>query len=208
MIEKILPKSSAELEILEVILSNPGINITGIIKKTKTSPNLVMRYVNTLVDANVLIEERKGGVKKTHIRFLYPNLNQLGIKVFSLVETEKRIKFLNKYPEFKPIFKQMVELLQKKKIDFALVFGSFARFAAEKDSDLDMLIVGEEKNFENELSDILITLGREYSVKIETKDKFKKNLKEKSLYKNILKNHVLIFGESSFLKITEDWFKK
>lgn len=207
MIEEILPKSSTKLEILGVIMSNPGINITGIIKKTKASPNLVVNYVNTLVNSDVLKEERKGGTKKTHIRFLYPNLNQLGIKVFSLVETEERIKFLKKYPEFEPIFKQMAELFQMKDVDFALIFGSFARLAARKDSDLDMLVVSEEKNFENELSDILVTLNKEYSVKVETVDKFKENLNKKSLYKNILKNHVLIYGENNYLEIVKDQLK-
>lgn len=200
MIEEILPKSSTKLEILEAIMSNPGINITEIIKKTKASPNLVVNYANTLVDADVLREERKGGTKKAHIRLLYPNLNQLGIKVFSLVETEKRIKFLKKYPEFKPIFNQMIELFQNKNVDFALIFGSFARFAAEKGSDLDMLIVSEKKNFGNELSDILITLDRKYSVKIETENGFKENLKKKPLYQDIIKNHVLIYGESTYLE--------
>jgi len=204
MIEEILPKNPAKLGILEVIMSNPGINITGIIKKTSTSPNLVIKYINTLVDANVLREERKGGKKKTHIRFLYPNLDQMGIKVFSLVEVEKRIKFLKKYPEFKPIFNQMIELFQDKNVDFALIFGSFARFVAEKDSDLDMLIINKNKNFENELSDILITLNREYSVKVETKNEFKEYLKKKSLHQDILKNHVLIYGENTYLEIVKD----
>jgi predicted nucleotidyltransferase len=207
MIEEILPKSSAKLEILETIMSNPGINITGIIKKTKTSPNLVIQYINTLVDANILKEERKGGTKKTHIRFLYPNLNQLGIKVFSLVETDKRIKFLKKYPEFKPICNQIIELAQNKNIDFVLIFGSFARFVAEKDSDVDILIVSKNKDFENELSDILITLNREYSVKVVTESEFKENLKKKSLYQDILKNHVLVYGENTYLEIVKDWLK-
>lgn len=204
MIEGILPNNRAKVKILTTILSNPGINISGIIKKTKTSPNLVVGYVNKMVNYNVLREERAGGKKKTHIRFLYPKLSKLGIEIFSLIETEKRMKFLKKYPQLAPIFDQLIDFAEQCNIDFIVVFGSFARFAAEADSDLDLLIIGKTKNIENKLNDILITLGREYSVKIQTKSKFIENVKKKSLYKNVLKEHVLIYGENNYFQTVRD----
>lgn len=204
MIEGILPNSTAKIKILEEILSTPGANVTEIIKKTKTSPNLVVKYTNILVENEVLKESRIGGIKKKHVRLLYPNLNQLGIKIFSMVEVEKRMRFLKKYPNFRPIVSQMADLFENKNIEFALIHGSFARLSADKESDVDLIIVGKA-DISNQLSDILITLGREYSVKLEIKKKFLENMKKKSVYKNMLKAHIIIFGEADFLSAVKEF---
>ena len=87
MIEKILPSTETRLRILKIIYENPEINLTMLIKKAKTSPNIVLKYVNNLVKFKVIEEKRFGGKKKTHIRNLKANLSSdLSILVFSFVE--------------------------------------------------------------------------------------------------------------------------
>src|SRR3989344_6402053 len=100
MIEKILPNTETKFRILRNIYQNPEINLTELIKKSKTSPNIVLKYANNLVKFNIIKEKRFGGKKKTHLRNFKINLSSnLSILVFSLVEIEKKFIFLNKYKE-------------------------------------------------------------------------------------------------------------
>jgi len=202
MIEKILPSTETRLRILKIIYENPEINLTMLIKKAKTSPNIVLKYVNNLVKFNVIEEKRFGGKKKTHIRNLKANLlSDLSILVFSFVEIEKRLILLKKYKEIRPFVDQLVELFNEK-VNFCLIYGSFARLAADKDSDLDVWIAGDSNSeMKKRISEIFSTLGREYSIRIETLDRFLKNINN-PIHQNMLQEHVVIYNETNFLKIS------
>ncbi len=202
MIEEILPSSKSRIKLVETIFKIPGININGLIKKTGSSPNFVIDYVNKLVEKGVLKEKRIGGEEKSHIRLSYPNLNSdNGLIVFSFVEKKKREEFINKYEEFGPIVKQIADLYKDFDIDFILVYGSFARFSADESSDVDILIVSEEltKDKGRRFGEVFVSLGREYSIKIESIEKFIKNL-DGALHQNIIEDHVILKGERKFLE--------
>src|SRR4030067_2572524 len=146
MMEKILPSTKTKMRILEYIYRNPGVSISEIIKKTGASPNTVVDYVDMLVESDVLSENRVGGEKKTHIRLVSPKYDSnLSVQMFSMVEIDKRNNFFEKYKNLRSIIEQLSDLL-KNHADFALVYGSYARFAAERDSDLDILVVGNISN--------------------------------------------------------------
>lgn len=200
MIERILPNTETKLRILKVIYENPEINLTELIKKSRTSPNIVLKYVNNLTEFKIIKEKRFGGKKKTHIRNLKMNLlPSLSISLISFVEIEKRLIFLKKYKELKPFINQLVELFDEE-INFCLIYGSFARLSADKDSDLDMWIVGNLKSeIKKRISEIFSTLKREYSIKIETLDQFLKNI-DNPIHQNMLKEHIIIYNEINFLK--------
>lgn len=203
MIEKILPSGKAKLKIINVIYENPGTNITELIEKVKTSPNLVVSYVNHLVDFNVVAERRIGGKKKTHIRVLEPKFDsELAILIFGLIETDKKLRFYRKYRKLKPILEQVVDLFNKD-VKFALIYGSFARFSATEESDLDILVVGEMgRDMKKRMIETLVTVDREVSLKTETLPQFLKNMR-KPLYQSIIKEHVILYGQYSFLKEVE-----
>mgnify|MGYP001615381302 CR=1 FL=1 len=200
MIEKILPNTETKFRILRTIYQNPEINLTELIKKSKTSPNIVLKYANNLVKFNVIKEKRFGGKKKTHLRNFKINLSSnFSILIFSFVETEKKFIFLNKYNEFKPYINQLEDLFNDT-INFYLIYGSFARLAADKESDLDMWIIGDINNvMKKRISEIFSTFKREYSIKIETLEQFLKNI-ENPIHQNILREHIVIYNESKFLK--------
>lgn len=200
MIEKILPSTETKLRILKVIYENPDINLTGLIKKSRTSPNIVLKYVNHLTEYGVLKEKRFGGKKKTHIRNLKLNLlSDLSVSILSFVEIEKRLVFLRKYKEMKPFVSQLMQLFSKE-IVFCLVYGSFARLSADKDSDLDVWIVGNpDAEMKKRISEVFSTSKREYSIKIETLTQFLKNINN-PIHQNILQEHIIVYNETGFLK--------
>lgn len=200
MIEKILPNTETRLRILRSVYENPEINLSKLIKKSRTSPNIVLKYVNNLTEFGVLKEKRYGGKKKTHIRNLEVNfLPELSCLVVSFVEIEKRLAFLKKYKEIKPFVSQLAELFDKK-IDFCLVYGSFARLAADKESDLDVWLVGNvDSGMKKRISEIFSTLKREYSVKIESLNQFLKKIND-PIHQNMLREHVVVYNELNFVK--------
>lgn len=201
MIEDILPGNKTRLKIIKAIYENPGINLTGLIKKVKASPNFVLKYVNKLSFYNI-IKDVKTEKKKIHVRNLKPNFNGLGKVIYSFIETEKKLMFFKKYKHLELHLMQLIEILNNK-AEFALIYGSYARFAATPESDLDILIVGKLNREEiNRIREVFVSLEVEPSIKIETKSKFIKN-KNKPLYQNIIKEHVIICGEIEFIDIVK-----
>ena len=84
--------------------------------------------------------EKKGiirGAVRGKNRYFQLNLDNIQTK-FCLLESEirKTILFLDKYPLFKTFLKDV------KVEDMLVVFGSFAKSKADKDSDLDLLKAG------------------------------------------------------------------
>jgi len=188
--------NSSQTKIIREIIRTPGINLRGVIEKTKLSPNFVSEYVNLLVERGILKEERLEK-KRVYLRRFYFNLkSDLGKNIFSLVKEEEKDEFFKKYKKLKPIFQQFVEEI---KTDFILVYGSYARLAAEKDSDLDLLIVGNIKNREK-IREILVSLDIEVSIKIETLKNFEKRIKD-ALHQQIIMDNILIYDSGKFVEL-------
>jgi len=188
--------NSSQTKIIREIIRTPGINLRGVIEKTKLSPNFVSEYVNLLVERGILKEE-KLEKKRVYLRRFYFNLkSDLGKNIFSLVKEEEKDEFFKKYKKLKPVFQQFVEEI---KTDFILVYGSYARLAAEKDSDLDLLIVGNIKNREK-IREILVSLDIEVSIKIETLKNFEKRIKD-ALHQQIIMDNILIYDSGKFVEL-------
>lgn len=202
MIEKIFPASEVKMRILRTVYENSGVNITELIKKAKASPNLTINYANILTKFGVFEERVVGKGKKPHVRELSPNLkSNLGKLLFTLVEIEKKYRFLEKYREFRPISAQLEDFFPRTEVRFCLIHGSFARFSADRDSDADVLIMGKlKKNEKTRLSEIFVTLRREYSVQIESPETFIKNIRD-PFHQTILGDHVVIWNEQGFIEV-------
>lgn len=200
MIEKIIPGTKTKLRILKNIYETPGIKLTELIKKSHCSPNVVLGYVNSLEDFGVLSSSKLTG-KKRAIREIFLNSSsELSLILLSLVEIDKRNELFAKYKKLRVLSEQL-----KSSGEFALIYGSYARKSPDKESDIDLIIVGDNLD-KNKITESLITFP-EVSLKVETKKQFLGNL-EKPLYKNILREGIVLFGEMNFLKIVKRGVRK
>lgn len=97
----------------------------------KTTQNIV----SFLEEAKLLKSNVRGKNK-----YFMLNLDNIAVK-YSLIEAEvyKTLLFLEEHP----LIKSFLKTLQTDSL--FLVFGSFAKGTAAKDSDLDLLLVGKEK---------------------------------------------------------------
>ena len=186
---KIINRS--QMRIALEIFRNPGINLTEIIKKTRLSPNYVSKFINHLVERKILLEE-KLEKKRTYLRRFFLNFNsESTINFFRLVKEEEREIFFNTCQNLKPIFEQ---LEKEKGVDSAIVYGSYARLEAGKESDLDILIISNIKN-KDRIKEIFVSLDIDTSIKVETPVGLKKR-KEDALHQQIRKEGIVIFDKN------------
>ncbi len=187
--------NKSQVKIFKSIFNNPGINLRGIIESTKLSPNYVLEYVNELVKRGVLVEE-KLEKKRIYLRRFFLNFNSnLTKNIFLLIKEEEKEGFFTKYPHLRSIFNQIIEEI--KKIDFLIVYGSYARMNARKNSDIDILIVGNLKNKEK-IREALVSFETEASIKVEALKNFKKK-KDDAIHNQIIKEGILIYDSGKFV---------
>jgi len=199
MLIDLLPSTKSKMRILDTIYSEEGINIRNLIKKAKASPNLVVNYVDKLFKAEIIKIKGIGGDKKDYIKSLYFNFNSNLSKLFyKIIEVNKKDILSEKYKFIKPFITQIKNLKTKLII---LVYGSYSRFAADKESDLDLWFIGSlTDKLKKDIEEIFSTFPKEYSITIETKEKFIKNI-ENPIHQNILKDNVILNNEESFFDI-------
>ena len=164
-----------KFEILEVLIREDS-HIREIAKKIKTNPMMVNRKINLLSKENVVDFRQEG---KNKIYFLKDSIESRSYLL--ITEQYKLLKILEKYPNLRSVF----EKIQKnKKIKIAILFGSYAKGIAKKESDIDVYIETQDLGLKKELK----RFDSKLSVKIGKYDK------KNNLIKEIEKNHVLIKG--------------
>ena len=152
---------------------------------------------------NILVNLEKERILKSKIegknKYFSLNLENISTKSFLLkAEIHKTDTFLEKYPEFKTFLKSI------NTNSVLIVFGSFAKFKANKDSDLDLFIVSnKEENLPFHLLSYKIHQNR---LKEES---FKKVIFEKeTLIKEIEENHIILNNPSSYINIVWEYYGK
>ena len=186
--------NSSQRKIINIIFKNPGINLRGIIEATKLSPNYVLEYVNYLTNKKILKEERLDRKGRVYLRRFFLDFHsELTKSLYLLVKEEEKEEFFSKYKSLRPIFEQIIE--EVKEIDFLIVYGSYARLSAEKNSDIDILIVGKFKN-KDRIKELLVNFDAEPSIKVESLEDFKK-----MLHKNIMREGIVIYDSGKFINM-------
>lgn len=120
------------------------------------------------------------------------NLDNINVKSYILkAEIYKTDLFLEKYPEFKTFLKSI------NTNSTIIVFGSFAEFKADKNSDLDLFIISDKE--EKLPSHLLPYKIHKNSLK---ENSFRKAITEKEpLVKEIKNKHIILNNHSSYVNI-------
>jgi len=192
MLEKLFT-SKTRIRILELLIFNPDreFHLREISRKIKITPIYVRRELQNLKELNLVLESKKG------------NLSLFRINRNSSIFTELKNIFM-KTEYFGELIKKS---LKKLKIDFAFIFGSFAKGIESKDSDIDLFVVGDVK--EDELLNIIQKIenktGREINYLLWKKSLFMKRAKKHHLLNEIAENPVimLVGDEDELRKIIE-----
>jgi len=172
-------KDNLELEIILVLLREKN-HLRNIARLLNESHSTVMRKINHLVKENVLDYKIEGKNKV----FLIKNNLQAKNYVFN-AERYKFIKLLKEYPKLNIVLE---DVLKSSKNKLIILFGSYAKFIAKEESDIDIYVETTEKKVKGDIENI----NSKINVKIGIFDK------DDLLIKEIIKNHVIIKGVEDF----------
>ncbi len=168
-----------ELDIIELLLRGDN-HVRGIAKELGESHSTILRKLNNLKKEGVIDSRIEG---KNKIFFLKKNLES---KTYILqAELNKLTKLLRHIPELSIIFE---ELLKKTDEKLIVLFGSYAKGLAKKDSDIDIYIETKSRSVKKKAEDI----HSKINVKIGTFDS------KSPLIKEIIKDHVILRGIEVF----------
>ena len=150
--------------------------------------------LKTCQDVLVNLEKEKILKSKTEGKNKYFSLNLDNINVKSeLVKAEiyRTELLLEKYPEFKTFLKAI-------DTNFIIIlFGSFAKLKADKNSDVDLFIVTNKKE-----KLLYYLLPHKIHENVLKEESFRKSLTEKEpLIKEIESNHIILNNHSSYVNI-------
>ena len=162
------------MEILNVLLNEKS-HVRSIARLLGTNQMMVSRKLKELLGKNVVDFKREG---RNQVYFIKDSPEA---RVFVLMaEQYKLFKLIEKYPDLKDIIKKIQD---DKKIKLAIIFGSYAKGLAGKNSDVDIFIEAYDRGLKEKYSEI----DSKLSVKIG-------RLGKDNLSKEIEKNHVIIKG--------------
>lgn len=159
-------------------------HLRGIAKQLNESHSTVLRKLDNLVKENALDYKKEG---RNKVFFIRKNL-QAKSYVFN-AERYKMIKLLKRYPELSIIIN---ELLKKSEENLIVLFGSYAKFTAKTDSDIDVYVETRSRKVKEELESV----HSKIKVKIGDFDL------ESQLIKEIIKNHIILKGVETFYEKT------
>lgn len=184
MVHMVQNKGNIDSEIILLLLKGEN-HLRGIAKQLNESHSTILRKLDRLVKENVLDYKKEG---RNKIFFIRKNL-QAKNYVFN-AERYKLIKLLKIYPELNIIID---ELLKKSKENLILLFGSYAKFLAKEDSDIDVYVETRNKKVKEELESV----HSKVKVKIGDLDL------DSQLIKEIIKNHLIVKGVEEFYEKTK-----
>lgn len=155
-------------------------------KENKLNQKTTANNLHYLEEKGILKFKQEGKNKYFFLNEKNPELKE----ILKIVEIQKKIEFINKNNILRDLFKK----LQENSKGILIVFGSYVKGNPKKDSDLDIIILGETKG----ISSLEEDFGIEINLIESNKNKF--NLKE-PLIKEIMENHIILKGVEDFVEL-------
>ena len=174
-----MSQKNYDLMVVGALLSKEN-HIRGLAKDLGTNQTTISRKVLRLYAANVVDFRFQG---KNKVFFLKKTLEA---KQYScILELYKLLALIKKYPRLRLIVEN---IRANSKITLVVLFGSYAKGNANKESDIDIYIDTVDRSVRDEVS----LLDTKLSVKIGKYDV------QSLLIKEIEKNHVIIKGAEEY----------
>lgn len=197
-------------KILEVFLKAPfkEIHLREIARVSKVSLNNVDSSLRLFVKDDMFKKR-----EVSNMSFFKPNLeNETLLKIFELLEIEKRKRFYNENKKIARLlqkYTQDIINLSNKKIQLVILFGSVARSEWTKDSDIDILTVVSEKD--KDITTILNKAKIDVTPLLElrpistTTEKFVEGFKKKTeFYEELWEDRVVLYNEFLFWQMIKE----
>ena len=186
-----------EIKVIKALIEHEKkeMTIREIAIKIKSDYKITHTAVQRLIKKGIL---RVKIVGKSSLCMLNPSAYSLEIYQ---AEDERKQELLKN----KEIYYMFKEIMQKIETSFLiiLVFGSYAKKKQTKYSDIDLLFISQEQNFENKVTKILALFPVKTHHIVLSEEDFKRmlNNKEKNVVKETLNNYIILCGIESFYRL-------
>jgi DNA-binding Lrp family transcriptional regulator len=158
-------------------------------KKLNMNQKTVSNILNMLEKEHIVKYSTEGKNK-------YYFLNKLNTQLpdyIKIVEIERKNQFIAKYSKLKDLFKD----LERKTNGIIIIYGSYANFTNNSQSDLDVFVMGEIEEIED--------LENKYNLKINVVKSTKANFNINEVFvKEIINNHIILKGVEEFVGLLLD----
>lgn len=175
-------------QIVKQFLGNYDREVYGreLVGKTGLSQKGIALALEELEKQSILKSQKRGT-----LRLYSLNKQFTGVKdVLVIAELVRKIKFMAKQRKLAYLFQSDDRIVG--------IFGSYAKGTEKADSDIDLFIIG--KKHDDDYEQQSNSVGVEVSIKYFSEKEWERLLREKnSLSKEIISNHVLIFGAEQFV---------
>jgi len=153
--------------------------------KLKMNQKTVSNILNKLEKEDILKYSTEGKNKYYFLNMLNPQIKD----TIKMLEIARKNKFIQKYGRLKELF----YALEKRAKGILVIFGSYTNFTSNKDSDLDVFVVGSLGEVED--------LENLYNIKINVV-KGRENINKQDVFvKEIIKNHIILKGVEEFVEL-------
>jgi len=174
---------------LKTLLFSPGkeFHLRELSREIDITPTYVKKELANLEELNLVLSSKKGNLNLFQINKNSPLFSELKSIFF-------KTEFLSE------IIKKSIKKL---KIDFAFIYGSFAKGVESKESDIDLFVVGsvDEDELVKIVQRIEKKVSREVNYILWNKDLFVKRAKKHHLLNEIAKNPVIMLvGDENELR--------
>ena len=182
-------------EIMKEFLKGYSKQIYGreLIEKVSLSQKNIALTLDELENENILKSISKGNMRNYSLNFL----SQILVENILYFENLRKLEFLEQN-------KKLIDFSREVEGDIVCVFGSYAKKKQNKDSDLDLFIVGKVDSLK------INKIGKKYGLDVQIFNmSFKgfldsiKNKKE--IFTEVLGNHVVLKGSEVFVKEVLKW---
>ena len=178
--------SETELKILSSFFpEGKEITLKIIQKRSKLSYEPVHRILKQLAGKKLLFEKKFG---KTLVYNLEFDKEEHKLAFYHYM-TERVIAFSKKHNK---VFRAIKEL-ERELFDIIILFGSYSKGTETKNSDVDLMIVTDEKNKENEVYGLKHVYNLNFAPAFVKKQEFPKIKKENNILWKSLKNFSIVF---------------
>ena len=172
-----------EFDIVTVLLERP-MHVREIARELNTNSMTVLRKLKDLHSSNIVDFKKKG---KNDEYFIKKSIE--GKEFVCMTEHYKLIRFLQKYP----LLRRVIGIIRDdKRFRMAILFGSYAKGYARKESDIDVYINTMDRKIKQDLQyndgDLSIKIGK-YS-------------KSSPLLAEIRKKNIIIKGVEDYYERT------
>ena len=165
-----------ELDIVLALLKNRELHVRALSKMLSIPHSTISRAMKRLLNKNVVDFRFEGKNKVFRLKKSIETMNYA-----YMAEHFKLLKLFEAYPFTSVLIESIKAKVNERLI---IIFGSFAKFTANKDSDIDIFIETADRKVKDEIKSINSRL----SIKLGKFDK------DSLLVKEIIKDHIIVKG--------------